>query len=772
MEHVAGDEIDLLAADREAQRAVEHVGQLFVLVRVLGDDAAFVQEHVGEHDPLARHEPAVELWVEAIPGDVLPAVTRRFHVAIIAAAHPVRMVNCAPVRDLGPLFEPRSIAVVGASDDPAKWGRWIAAGALRGVHRRDVYLVNRNAPVVQGQRAYPSVAELPVGPELVVVAVPAAAFEEVVEQSLVAGAKAIVAISSGLGETGEEGAARERAVVERVREAGAVLLGPNCLGVYDAAAELDLGASELRPGSVGLISQSGNLALEISLLATEGGLGFSRFASTGNQADLEAADLLAAFAAHEQTRVIAAYCEDFRDGRAFARAAADAGKPVVLLTAGGSEAGARAARSHTGALVSDAVAVEAACRAAGMIRVETPKQLVDALQLCLAAHRPAGRRIAVVGDGGGHGVIAADVAASLGLHAPILSAELRAELAAMLPATAATSNPVDFAGGGEQDFATYARVPALVLGSGEVDAVVLTGYFGGYSQQSDELRVRELDAVDGMVRAVADSGRPLVVHSMYPASVAAEALRSARVPVYREIEAALGGVAALAAVGAGTGIPVLPPPAEPVVDDGYFEARELLAAAGVPFADAQRVESMEEAFVAAQEIGYPVAVKALGLLHKSDAGAVVLGLADEVALADAVADLYARLTPDGYAVERMADLSEGVELIVGCRRDPRFGQLLLVGLGGIYAELLRDVAVALAPVEVDEAEELFRSLRGAQLLLGARGRPSLDVRAAAGAAAALSRFAAAHPEVAEVEVNPLLVLPEGALGLDARLILA
>jgi acyl-CoA synthetase (NDP forming) len=682
------------------------------------------------------------------------------------------MVNCAPVRDLRPLFQPRSIAVVGASDDPAKWGQWIAAGALRGAHRRDVYLVNRTAREVQGHPAFPSVADLPESPELVVVAVPAATFEEVVEQSLAAGAKAIVAISAGLGETGEEGLARERAVVERVRAAGAMLLGPNCLGVYDAAAELDLGANELRPGSIGLISQSGNLALEISLLAADAGLGFSRFASTGNQADLEAADLLAAFAAHEPTKVIAAYCEDFRDGRAFAGIAAEAKKPVVLLTAGGSEAGARAALSHTGALVSDAAAVAAACRAAGMIHVETPKALVDAVQLCLARQRPRGRRLAVVGDGGGHGVVAADVATAHGLEVPALSDRLRAELAAVLPETAATANPVDFAGGGEQDFATYGRVPALVLGSGEVDSVVLTGFFGGYSQTSEELAGRELEAVAGIAGAAAESGRSLLVQTMYPASAAAEALRAAGVPVYREIESAIGALAQVVDSSSARGVPALPTPAEAVTEDGYFDARQLLADAGVPFADARRVESMEEAFVAAQEVGYPVAVKALGFLHKSDAGGVALGLADEVALADAVADMYARLTPDGYAVEAMADLSTGVELIVGCRRDPRFGPLLLVGLGGIYAELLRDVAVALAPVGPDEAEELLRSLRGAALLLGARGRPTPEVRAAAEAASALSRFAAAHPEVAEVEVNPLLVTPDGALGLDARLVLA
>ncbi len=212
--------------------------------------------------------------------------------------------------------------------------------------------------------------------------------------------------------------------------------------------------------------------------------------------------------------------------------------------------------------------------------------------------------------------------------------------------------------------------------------------------------------------------------------------------------------------------------ADPVQGDGYFESRELLAAAGVPFAAARRAASVEDVRAAAADLGYPVVLKALGLLHKSDAGGVALGLADDAAVAAAATDMEARLAPEGYSVETLVDTTGGVELIVGCRRDPRFGPLVLVGLGGIYAELLRDVAVALAPAGADELEELLRSLRGAGVLTGARGRPPLDIRAAAEAAAALSRVAAAHPEIAEIEVNPLLVTAGGALGLDARIVLS
>ena len=677
-------------------------------------------------------------------------------------------------RDLRALFDPRSVAVLGASNDPAKWGNRLAMGALRGKGRRSVYLVNRNGGEILGLRAYPALSDLPESPELVVVAVPADGFEQAVDASLKAGAKALVGITTGLGETGAEGQAREAAVVERVRAAGAVLLGPNCLGVFDAETELDLGWSELRGGAIGLVSQSGNLALELALLAEDYGLGFSRFASLGNQADLEAGELVRSLIEHEQTRVIALYCEDFRDGRAFARAAqeaVEAGKPVLLLTVGAGEVSAQAARSHTGALVSDATAVEAACRAAGMQRVRSPRELIDLAQAVLARNRPRGRRVVIIGDGGGHGIVAADVASAEGLELPPLSAELQIRIAPHLPAAAPTRNPVDFAGAGEQFLTIFEDVTKIILQSGEVDAALVTGYFGGYSEFSDEFQAQETDVAVGMARAAAESGRALVVQSMYPRSPALVALREAGVAVYREIEAAAWALARLAdqAEQAPRGVPELPAAVDGPLADHYWAARELIASAGIEFPPARRVADMREARAAAAELGYPVVVKALGLLHKSDAGGVALGIEDEQDLEAALARMTT-LSVEEYSVERMALVAAGAELIAGCLNDARFGPIVLVGLGGVYAELLDDTAVALAPVDPAQAEELISSLRGAPILAGARGRPPLDVAAAADALAALSRLAASRPDLAEIEINPLLVGPKGALALDARVV--
>jgi acetate---CoA ligase (ADP-forming) len=676
-------------------------------------------------------------------------------------------------RDLSALFDPRSVAVVGASAVPGKWGYLLAEGALRGESRRSVYLVNRRGGEILGRRAYASLTEVPDAPELVILTVPASGLEESVDEALAVGAKALVAISAGLGEMGAEGRAREGAIVERVRAAGAVLVGPNCLGVYDAGAELELCSEDLVPGSIGLVSQSGNLALEVGLIAQEFGLGFSRFVSIGNQADVEAWEVLESFAAHEPTKLIAVYLEDFRDGRAFARSCASAGKPVVLLAGGATEAAARAARSHTGALASDLSAIRAAAVAAGIELVSSPKEVVDVAQALLAGRRPRGKRIALAADGGGHTVVASDLAAAVGLELPALSEATRARLAEALPPTATLTNPIDFAGGGEQDISSFAKVARALLESGEVDAVLFTGYFGGYAHYSEEFERREVESAEGMAKAAADTGVPLLAHTMYWRSPPAAMLRESRVPVFREVEAAVRVAGRLAdgTPEALLGVPDLPDPAGPVTAEaGYFTARELLAGSGVPFAEARRVAGLEEAVVAAAEIGYPVVLKALGELHKSDSGGVAVGLGGPEDLNEAFERMEAALSPPAYSVEAMAPLSQGLELIVGSKRDPRFGPILLVGAGGLYAEVVKDVAVALAPVSEAAAEALFRSLQIAPLLDGARGRPSVDVAAAARAAAAVSRFAAEHPEIAEVEVNPLLALPDGALGLDARIV--
>jgi acyl-CoA synthetase (NDP forming) len=678
--------------------------------------------------------------------------------------------------DLSRLFNPRSIAIVGASANPAKWGHWLARSALRGQERRAVYLVNRHGGEILGHPVHTSSRDLPEPPEMVVITVPVPAFEEAVDEALAAGGRFLIGITAGFGEMGPAGRERERRIARRVREAGARFIGPNCMAVFDAEADLRLLGATFNAGAIGIVSQSGNMCLELGLDASRRGLGVSRAVSLGNQIDVEASELIDELIRDDVTRAILLYIEEFRDGRRFvasARAARDAGKPVVLLTVGGSVAGARAARSHTGSLAGNLEAVDAACRVAGALRVVSPERAIDVVQLLLGPARPRGRRLAIITDGGGHAALAADLASAHGLAVPLFSPDVASRLAAALPPTASTVNPVDLAGGGEQDVRSYARVARIALTCDQVDAVLLTGFFGGYSRRSDEYRRMEVAVATKLAEACRESGRPLVVHTMHFDTPPADELRSRAIAVYPSVDAAIGALGLAARWSEPSrALPVHPSPARPVSRDDYWSARALLSAAGLPFAPAHRAASLAEARQAAREIGFPVVVKALGLDHKSDARGVALDVPDPDRLTAVVEDMCERLAPPGFTIEAMVPLAGSVELIVGARWDQGFGPVVLVGLGGIYAETLRDAAVALAPVDEDGALDLLRSLRGAPLLLGARGRSAMALAAAARFVATLSEVAAAHPEIAEMEVNPLLVTSDSAVGVDARVVLA
>ncbi|MFG2335183.1 acetate--CoA ligase family protein [Streptomyces yangpuensis] len=688
-------------------------------------------------------------------------------------------------RDLTALFDPASVAVVGASDDPAKYGHAVASQALRAPGRRPVHLVNRRGGTVLGRTAATSLSAIGEPVELVVISVPGAGFEAAVDDALACGAKAIVAITAGFAEAGPSGLARQRAVADRVRAAGAVLVGPNCLGIADNTTELYLASDRFAPGGVALLSQSGNLALELQLRGEPYGLGFSRFVSLGNQADVTLVDLVEDCARHRPTSAIAVYAEDFGDGRAFAAAAAAAGKPVVLLTAGRGSASARSAQSHTGALTTSADVVAAACRDAGVELVRTPREMTVVLAALAAGPRTAGRRTAVFTDGGGHGAVAADAAEDAGLDVPELDAATQDGLRNVLWEQSSVGNPVDLAGMGEQRPLSYADTVGELLAADGVDAVLMTGYFGGYAASEgglgggadggSVLAEGETRAAKEIVAHLAAAAKPLVVQSMYPRSASCRVLSEAGVPVFAATEDAARALAAMTGrAGAGPGggaVPPLPPAAAPLRDPGYHAVRALLADAGVPFPAAREVTGEAGLLAAAAEFEGPYVLKALHVLHKSDAGGVALRLADREALLAAYREMHGRLGAPAYSVEAMADLTDGVELIVGVDRDPRFGPVAMVGLGGVLTETLRDVAFALAPVPAGRAGELLRSLRSAALLDGVRGRPALDVAAAAAAVERITAVAAAHPEIAELEVNPLLVRPDGALALDARAVL-
>jgi len=684
---------------------------------------------------------------------------------------------------LGALFDPRSVAVVGASENPRKWGYWLARGALAGAERREVYLVNRRGTALLGSRSWPSLADLPAAPELVVVATPPGEVRREVELGLAAGAKCFVVITAGVGEPASQRDELELAALAAA--GGARLLGPNCMGVVDHAAALQLCWGAVPAGQVGLVSQSGNLGLEIGRLLGRAGQGLSRLVSLGNQRDIDAAEALTSLVGHEHTRVIAAYIEDFRDGRrltAALAAARAAGKPVLLLAPGRSAAAERAARSHTGALVSPLEVVDAAVAEAGALRLDTAGELADTAVMLLAPGGPlttagrfaadgrGGHRVAIVADGGGQGVLAAGSLTGAGLSVPALREDTAARLRDLLPAAAGVTNPVDLAGAGESDINSYALVVGALLTAPEADAVLLSGYFGDYGASSPPLAAAEAAVARRLADATAAADRPVVVHSMATTETPAlQVLRQHGVPVFDRVEhatAAIGNAARWTALS-----PAEVPPfasAPPAGDGSYQRTRELLAGYGLSFPPAAFAADADSAAAAAAAIGYPVVLKAMGLAHKTEAGGVALNLGDERSLRAAFDGMRRRTGSGTFAVEAMVRRPGSVELIMGVRQDASFGPVAMVGFGGITAELLADTAIGLAPLTHARARRLLGSLRQAPLLTGWRGAEPIDLDAAAAALVAIAMAGAEHPEYSELEVNPVLTHPGGVTALDAH----
>ncbi|QUQ65930.1 acetate--CoA ligase family protein [Kutzneria sp. CA-103260] len=657
---------------------------------------------------------------------------------------------------LGVFRDPASVAVVGASEDRSKWGHWLAAGALTGAGRRRVHLVSRRGGTVCGQPCATNLRSLDEVPELVVLCVPATHVPEVVTEGLSLGVKGFLGITAGVSD--------ELELARRIRSGGARLVGANSLGIVDTATELCLAWGSFTAGPLAIVSQSGQVGSELALLGERHGLGISRFVSLGNAADVTATELLADLADHSATEVVAVYLENFTDGSLLLRALRglrEVGKPTLLLTVGGSAASTRLARSHTGSLTSPLDVVDAACRAAGVARVSTPSELIDVARALLAARPPHGDRVAIIGDSGGQCGIAADVAHTNRLTVPAFSHDI----GVALPAGSAAHNPVDLAGAGEQDIANYARITEAVLRRDDVDAAVLTGYFGRYGLDIPAIGGREVAVAQRIGAAVADAGKPVVVHSMGPDSATAHALWAVGVPTYDRIEAALSALRGLVAFGRPPELP-LPYQARPLdaLPEGYWETRQVLV--DVAFPRGLVVRARAELARAAR-LTAPYVLKAAWLEHKSEAGGVRIGLATVDQLTAAYDEMSARLGPGDYVVEEQDIRPDTVEILIGARRDPDFGPLVVVGAGGTETELRQDIATELAPVSPATARDMLGRLHCAPLLRGWRGRPAVDIGGLADLVHRMSLLVAASPLVGELELNPVRVGPDGPLAVDA-----
>lgn len=696
------------------------------------------------------------------------------------------MTTAATRPSLVAFFDPGSVAVIGASRDPSKVGGSVLANLRSAGFPGRVIPVHASAEAVQGLKAYPSLLAAEGEVDLAVITVPAAGVLPALKTCVRKGVRGAVVISAGFRESAEEGRRREAELREWLVGQPIRVLGPNCLGWIRPSRRLNVtfapGMPE--PGGIAFISHSGALAVAILDWARDRRLGFSLFASLGNQADLNESDLLEAAATDPETRVIVAYLEGVADGPRFVETlrTVTATKPVVLLKAGRSTEGARAVTSHTGALAGSDTAFDAAVRMAGAVRATRVEELFDLARGLGSQPLPKGRRLIVVTNGGGLGIVATDSARAAGLEVGELSHAARRRLATALPPMASLANPVDLVG--DADAARYSQaLHALGQESGDAVLIVLTAQ-------------AVTDSV-GVARAVIGATRgwsiPVAAAFVGGARVApgARTLEEAGIPCFPFPEPAVETLAGMAQVverrnARAERWPLAPPPdqirahvarlrSEGVAKLGLLELQPLLEAYGIPCATGTAAGTAEEAATVAQRLGFPVALKVLSpdIPHKSDVAGVVLALTSAAQVTQAAASMLAgvrtarpQATIQGLLVQPM--IASGRELLLGMLRDPQFGPLVMVGLGGIYVEVLKDTAARLAPVSVPEALAMLDELRAAPLLRGVRGEPPVDRTAVAEVMGRFAQLAMQVPELREMEINPLIVSTRGAVAVDAR----
>lgn len=694
----------------------------------------------------------------------LDRVDRRDHVAITAS--------------LRPFFEPSSVAVLGASARRGSIGGELFRNVLAGDFRGAVYPVNVRGEPVSGVRAYRSVAEVPDPLDVAVIAVPGERVLEAAESALRKGARALCVISAGFAEIGPEGAERQDRLLELVRARGGRLIGPNCLGIAVSATRLNatFGPPEVPAGNIGFSSQSGALGLAFLQEAAARGLGLSAFVSIGNKADVSSNDLLEHWEDDPATEVILLYLESFGNPRRFARIARRVArrKPILAMKSGRSRAGARAAGSHTAALAGSEEAVDALFEQAGVIRAETLEQLLDVASLLATQPLPRGRSVAVVTNAGGLGILCADACEAAGLELPELTSETRERLAAHLPAEASVSNPVDLLGSATA--AAYEAALPLVLADPRVDAVLalfVPPVMAGAEEIAEAIRraVDGLETVEKPVLAVVMSaagtpaslrgGRRPIATFGYPESAAAalghvasraDWLRrpEGKVLELSDIDAAAARTVVASALATGDDV-WLPP----------HEVRALLDAYRLPLVPERSVATEQEALTAARELGFPVVAKAGAAgAHKTERGGVALDLRDE-------SDLRAALDRVGLPAVVQPMISGQAELLAGVVQDPVFGPLVAFGPGGVLAELIGQAQIRIAPLTDADAEELVLSGKAGRLVRGFRTEQS-DASALVDLVHRLSRLAVDVPELAELDLNPVIALPRGCVAVDAR----
>jgi acyl-CoA synthetase (NDP forming) len=702
------------------------------------------------------------------------------------------------VRSSSSLFEPRSIAVIGASPDTARFGGRPLANLQRHGYAGRIHPVNPKYSEVRGLPCHPSIGAVEGPVDAALLAIPAAAIPAALQECAERSVKLAVVISSGFAEAGANGAETQRQIVESARAAGIRLLGPNCLGFINvtdgipAAATAAVELPDLLPGGISLVSHSGALGIvSVFVRAYDHGVGFRYVVSSGNESDLHGLELMRMFVDDPKTRVIAGLIEELRrpdELASVAEAALDAGKPIVVLKIGRSEGGSRAASAHTAALAGSDAVYDASFRAHGIVRVDDLDELWEVPALFDSVALPRGRRVGVITTSGGLNGLMADLLHREGLDTPTLASNTVDALRRALPAHAVPENPLDLSGGlggGARETEAFITSLRLLDADPRIDVIVL-----------GQIVVRENhhEVMDPILEVVRTLDTPVVVLS--PGGSISDrglgSLHRSGIPLFRSPQRcarALGHLCTYAEFVRARETPVRTPRdlarsngrahATPVIEPGLLDAEatwKLLEDYGLPTAGRAVARDVEQARSAAERIGYPVAVKALGLLHKTEAGGVVLGLRDGAELEAAYTDMCARLGVAEVEIQEMVE--GGVEMIVGIQHDDHFGNVVVVGSGGVLVELVGDSALRMPPVGPEDARTMIESLRAMKMLAGFRGGPPADVGALADVVVRVSTLAQdLDGRIESLDLNPVMVMPEGRgarivdaalLGLDAQ----
>ena len=688
----------------------------------------------------------------------------------------------AAAASMRPFFEPKVIAVIGASRDPGRIGSVTLRKLKETGFTGTLIPVHPEAGVLEGLQAYPTVSAIPDAVDLAVVIVPAARVGAVVDDCIAKGIKALVVITAGFGETGGEGRVLEAQLVEKIRAAGIRMIGPNCMGIIntDPAFHLNATFSPVYPpeGRVAFSTQSGALGVAILDYVKKLNLGISTFASIGNKADVSGNDLIQYWAEDERTDVILLYLESFGNPKKFGQIARRIGrrKPIVAVKAGRSTAGARAASSHTGARATSDALVDTLLRQAGVIRTHTLEELFDVASLLVHQPVPLGRNVAILTNAGGPGILAADACEANGLDLPTLSPATVTALKSFLPPASSVGNPVDMIASASPE--QYRRAIELMLDDPNVDSLLvifIPPLITPASDVSAAITAAMAGRTSKPVLATFMGSQGRMPQSSVPAYLFPEsaAVALARVAHYGEwLRKPRGSSLALGRFDRDAARAIV---ATALAEGGGWlaavEAQSLLKTCGIEVADARLARTPDEAARAAAEIGFPVAMKAIGptLVHKTEIGGVKLGVSGEHSVREGYADFATRLGSrlEAVLVQRM--VTGGVEMVVGGINDPSFGPLVMSGTGGIFVELVADTVFRMCPLNDTEAAEMINEMKGKVLLRGYRGSAPADEAAFRATLLAVSQLIDACPEILEMDINPVLVLAHGAVAADVRI---